>query len=138
MLNYEAVIRAARILSEPCGMAIAGKADILDPLVALNRLGNASGHACSVCVERIAAVVTAPRLFYIPESSATSTKLGSPAFNLDGKPLGVFVVRALKGKGSTDMMTRQPENVTVIVLPAADILNSARQAPAAGEEKKGN
>jgi len=26
MLNYEAVIRAARILSEPCGMAIAGKA----------------------------------------------------------------------------------------------------------------
>ena len=26
LLNYEAVIRAARILSEPCGMAIAGKA----------------------------------------------------------------------------------------------------------------
>lgn len=37
MLNYEAVIRAARILSEPCGMAISGKA------ISISTVGVVSG-----------------------------------------------------------------------------------------------
>jgi len=73
----------------------------------------------------------------VPETSATLTSLGSPAFTLDGKPLGIFVMRALKGKGSMSMLKLQPDNVTGIILPAAEILNAAKQIPPAAEEKKG-
>jgi hypothetical protein len=118
-------------------LAGAGQADVLDQVVSLNRLGKATSRAYAASAERISAVVQEPRLFYVPETSATLTSLGSPAFTLDGKPLGIFVMRALKGKGSMSMLKLQPDNVTGIILPAAEILNAAKQIPPAAEEKKG-
>jgi len=117
-------------------LADAGKAEILDQLVALNRLGNAAGRAFAAAEERVSAVVLKPRLFYIPQTSSTPTTLGAPAFTLDGKPLGVFLMRSLKGKGTMNMLNMQPENVTGIILPAAEILKASKQVPAAGDEKK--
>jgi len=116
-------------------LATAGKADVLDQLVALNRLGNAAGRSFAAAEERVAAVVQKPRLFYIPQTSATPTTLGCPAFTLDGKPLGVFLMRSLKGKGSMNMLSMQPENVTGIILPAAEIAKAAAQVPAPGAAK---
>jgi len=117
-------------------LATGGKAEVLDQLVALNRLGNAAGRSYAAAEERISAVVLKPRLFYIPQTSSTPTTLGAPAFTLDGKPLGVFVMRSLKGKGSMNMLNMQPENVAGIILPAAEILKAAQQVPAAADEKK--
>ena len=119
-------------------LADAGKAEVLDQIVSLNRLGNAGGRAYAANEERISAVVQKPRLFYVPMTSATTTALGCPAFTLDGKPLGIFLMRALKGKGSMSMVNMQPENVTAIILPAAEILKAAAQVPAVGGDKKGN
>ncbi len=68
----------------------------------------------------------------------TTTTLGSPAFTLDGKPLGIFVMRALKGKGGGGgfgMFGGQPENVTVIIVTADAVAKAAKQVPAAGEAK---
>jgi hypothetical protein len=120
-----------------------GKADILDQVISLTRLGSAAGRAYSASVERISAIVSKPRLFYVPETSATTTTMGAPAFTLDGKPLGLFVIRSLKGKdagGGLGAMFGgiQGESVTGIILPAAEILKAAKQAPAAGTaaEKK--
>lgn len=114
-------------------------AQILDQVITLNRLGSAAGRAYAASVERISAVVQKPRLFYIPGSEMTSTALGSPAFALDGNVLGVFVMRTVSQKGAgMSMFNFRPQGLTTIILPAADILKAARQAPEAkaGDEKK--
>ena len=124
-------------------LAKSGKADILDQVISLTRLGSAAGRAYSVSVERISAIVSKPRLFYVPETSATTTTMGAPAFTLDGKPLGLFVIRSLKGKGASGMFAGmfggvQAENLTGIILPAQEVLKAAKQVPEAGAaaEKK--
>jgi hypothetical protein len=113
-------------------------AQVLDPVITLNRLGRAAGRAYSASVEHISAVVQKPRTFYIPDSSMTATSSGSPAFALDGNMVGVFVMRALSTGGSgASMNNSRPDNVTSIILPAEDIMKAARQAPEAkGEDVK--
>jgi S1-C subfamily serine protease len=109
--------------------------EMLEPVIALNRLNRAAGRAYSASVERIDAVIQKPRTFYIPESGTTSASLGSPAFALNGNLVGIFVRRAVSaGEGSGRNMS---EYVTVILLPADDILKGAKQAPEAkGEPDK--
>jgi S1-C subfamily serine protease len=116
------------------------QAQVLDQVIALNRLSKTAGRAYAVSVERISAVVQKPRLFYIPDSSMTTTTLGSPAFTLDGSVLGVFVLRSVdtNSGGGSGMFNFRPEGLTAIILPAADILKAAKQAPEtkSGDEKK--
>jgi S1-C subfamily serine protease len=109
---------------------------MLDQVVTLNRLNSAAGRAYAASVERITAVLQKPRTFYIPDSTMTSTTLGSPAFDLDGKIVGVFVMRAISATGGGSRNLR--DSMTTIILPAADVLKGAKQAPEAkgGEEKK--
>ena len=110
-------------------------AQLLDELITLNRLNSAAGRAYAASVERISAVIQKPRTFYIPDSSMTATTLGSPAFALDGKVVGLIVMRAVNGKGGGSRNYR--ENMTSIILPAEDILKGAKQAPEAkGEPEK--
>jgi S1-C subfamily serine protease len=112
-----------------------GPAQVLDPTVTLNRLNKAASRAYSASYERISAVVQKPRTFYIPDSSMSSTTLGSPAFLMDGKILGLFVMRAVSSTGSGSGNYRQ--NLTSIILPAEDILKAAKQAPEAkGDTEK--
>jgi hypothetical protein len=119
-----------------------GKAEVFDQVIALNRLGSVAGRAYAGSVERISAVVERPRLFYVPETSMTTTGLGAPAFTADGKILGVFVMRSLKAKGSggvLSMMSNPQQAFTAIILPAQDVLKAAKQAPppaAAADEKE--
>jgi S1-C subfamily serine protease len=118
-------------------LAKPGKAEILDQVVTLNRLGKPAGRAYSASVERISAIVQKPRLFYIPDGNMTSTALGSPAFTLEGKPLGVFVMRTTKSSGGgMGMLNFKPDNITSIIVPADDILKAAKQVPASGEDKE--
>jgi hypothetical protein len=113
-----------------------GKAEIMDEVITLNRLGKAAGRAYAASVERISAIVQKPRLFYVPDGNMTSTTLGSPAFTLDGKPLGLFVMRTTKSSGGgMGMFNFKPDNMTSIIVPADDILKAAKQVPAATDEK---
>jgi hypothetical protein len=98
----------------------------------LNRLNRAAGRAYAASVERIDAVIQKPRTFYIPESGASSASLGSPAFALNGNIVGLFVMRAVSAGESSGRNMR--ENMTVILLPAQDILKGAKQAPEAKTE----
>jgi len=121
----------------PLDLSKSGKVEILDQVIALNRLGNAAGRAYAASVERIAAVVEKPRLFYVPETSMTMTALGAPAFSLDGKLVGFFVMRSLKSRGGgAAMMGMQPENITGIILPAEAVLKAAKQVPEPGDKTK--
>ncbi len=109
---------------------------VLDQVVTLNRLNSAAGRAYAASVERISAVIQKPRTFYIPDSTMTSTTLGSPAFALDGNVVGLFVMRSISVKGGGTRNVR--DSMTSIILPAEDVLKGAKQAPEAkgAEEKK--
>jgi hypothetical protein len=110
-------------------------AQLLDQVITLNRLNSAAGRAYSASVERISAVMQKPRTFYIPDSTMTATTLGSPAFALDGNLVGVMVMRAVSSKGGASRSYR--DNMTSIILPAADIAKAAAQAPEAkGDSEK--
>src|SRR5688572_31738865 len=108
---------------------------MLDQVVALNRLGNAAGRAYAASIARITAIVKRPRLFYVPDGSAGTMTLGAPAFTLDGKILGIFVMRSIKGKSAPGFFSMQPDNLTGIIVPAADVLKAAKQVPPLEEKK---
>jgi len=114
------------------------KAEILDQVVTLNRLGNAAGRAYSASIDRISAIVQRPRLFYVPDGSLNTTALGAPAFTLEGKVLGIFVMRSMKGKsgGGMGMFSFQADNMTGVIVPADEILKGLKQVPAAVGEKE--
>jgi S1-C subfamily serine protease len=104
---------------------------ILEEVVTINRLGPVAGRAYAAAIERIQAVVTRPRRFYVPGGDMTTTSLGSPAFTADGKVVGIFVMRALRTSSATSsMFGLQPGNITPIIVPAADISKIAEQVPA--------
>jgi S1-C subfamily serine protease len=115
-----------------------GKADVLEEVVTLNRLGKAAGRSYSASVERISAIVQRPRLFYVPEANMTTTTLGAPAFTTNGKILGIFVMRTAKGTGSSGfgMIGSPSDTFTGIIVPADDVLKAVKQVPAAAEEKE--
>jgi S1-C subfamily serine protease len=112
------------------------KVDVLDEIIAINRLGKVAGRAHAAAIERINAVVRKPRLFYVPEGSATMTGLGCPAFTLDGKIVGLFVMRSLKSGGGGMGLFGMQNGVTSILLPAEDVKKIAAQATAVKEEAK--
>jgi S1-C subfamily serine protease len=103
----------------------AGPAQVLDQVLAINRLNRAAGRAFSASEERIAAVVQKPRTFYIPDSGVSETGMGSPAFTMNGAVLGIFVMRAVNAQGASSGR----DCMTAIILPAEDVMKAAAQAP---------
>ena len=113
------------------------KADVLDQVLTLNRLGRAAGRAHSVSVERVSAVVQKPRTFYIPDSTMTGTALGSPAFALDGNIVGLMVMRTLTASGGATMNNFRPNNRPPLLPPPKTVQKAAKQAPEAkGDDEK--
>jgi hypothetical protein len=103
---------------------------ILEPVIALNRLNRAAGRAYSACVERIDAVIQKPRTYYIPDTSPSTTTFGSPAFALNGNIVGIFVMRAVNA-GENTTRAGMGENMAAILIAAEDVLKGAKQAPEA-------
>jgi hypothetical protein len=92
---------------------------LLEQVVTINRLGNAADWAIAPRIDRIQALIAKPRLTYVPQDA---DDLGTPAFSLDGKVVGVTVLR-LSAAGATDDV-----DAVAIIMPAADILQVAKQA----------
>jgi S1-C subfamily serine protease len=115
----------------------AGTPRVLDQLVALNRLGKVANRVYSVSFERVEALVDKPRTFYLVGRQPTSTSQGSPAFTLDGKIVGIFVMRVIQNTGGGMNPFSGQNNIIPILLPAADIMEGAKQAPGFEEGKEG-
>jgi S1-C subfamily serine protease len=136
-----AFIRPKTKVSSPMtalDLTSSGKAEILDQIVTLNRLGSAAGRAYAASIDRISAIVQRPRLFYVADSSLNTTALGAPAFTIDGKVLGISVMRSMKGKsgGGFGMFAGQMDNMTGIIVPAEDVLKGVKQVPAPEDKDK--
>ena len=111
---------------------------LLDPIVTITRLGRVASREHAVSIERVSAIVSRPRTFYVMGKDPTQTSLGSPALTIDGDAIGLCVMRSIKrgGDSGMSMFGGSDDNMLAIVVPAADILEVAKQAPAAGEEAK--
>jgi hypothetical protein len=109
-------------------------AKLLEQVITLNRLNSASGRAYSAAAERIIAVISKPRPFYLHDGSMTGSGLGCPVFSLNGNILGIIVMRVGPG-GAAGTDYRQ--NSASVIVPAAEVLKAARQAPPVkGEPEK--
>lgn len=103
-----------------------GTVELLDRVVTLNRLGRVANRVFSASFEYIDAVVEKPRTYYIPGNDPTSTSQGSPVFRLDGKVVGLFVLRAISAEAGEG---GRRNSVIPIILPAADIAEGLGQIP---------
>jgi len=115
-------------------LADSGDVQTLDQVVAITRMGKVVQRVHSASFERIEAIVEKPRKFYVPGGDPTNTGQGSPAFTLDGKIVGIFVIRSVPSDGSMGGMMGAlgggATNVAPILLPASDIAEGASQAVA--------
>ncbi|MFO7973668.1 MAG: serine protease [Candidatus Hydrogenedentota bacterium] len=134
-----AFLRPKEKLEEPftaLDLSKAGTPVQLDPIVAINRLGRVANRVHGALLDRIEAVVDRPRTFYVPAGGGmTQGSLGAPVFTLDGDVVGILVLRTIRSSGSgmmgmmMGMMGGGGDNALMIVMPAADVLDVAKQAP---------
>ncbi len=93
---------------------------LLDDVIILGRLGKDLNREPVVLTSEVISMVTKPRVF----AKVGTQALGMPVFNRDGKFVGIGVNR-FSPKGESDAQASMPSSV---VLPAADLLESAAQA----------
>jgi hypothetical protein len=106
--------------------------EILDHIVMLSRLGNAGGYAPVISISRIEAIIKKPRTMFMTDPmKALLSGLGVPVYTLDGKVIGLNLMRTSK---STDMigddLTRGMGALPTlpIILPAQEIIDIIKNA----------
>ena len=108
-----------------------GQPQVLDEVVCLNRLGKIANRVVTVSLERVDALVTKPRPFYVL-SPGGSSGIGSPVFALTGAPLGIILIRNAAPGGEANAASQFSgtggNTYMPIIVPAADILDDAKQA----------
>lgn len=109
-------------------LADAGTPSVLEDLVVLGRLGRVGGWTPSAMIYSMAATMEKPRTFFLLNGPAGT---GMPAFKADGKVVGLLTIRQIDpGRMSMFGLMGGSEGAGVIavVLPAADVMEIARQA----------
>jgi len=103
----------------------AAKPEVMDQVLAFARSNRTPRLDPILTDGRIAAIVDKPRLFYVGTPALQNSGPGSAVFALDGKFIGQLLLQR----------TAKGETWTVIV-PAADIAETAKQAPAEAPNPK--
>lgn len=104
----------------------AGKPSVLEDLVVLTRLGRVGAWTPAAVLYSVSAIIERPRTLFVLNGMAGT---GTPAFQANGRPVGVLTIRqvdpgrmSMFGLGGTE-----GAGVIPVVLPAADVLEIARQ-----------
>lgn len=103
---------------------------LLQQVVVLSRLGRVGGWTPSASLQNIGAIIEKPRTFFVAEAGSQSG-MGIPAFTTGGKVVGVLTLRMLAGGRPSmfaGMSGTEGLGVLPVILPAADVLEIARQA----------
>ena len=117
-------------------LSIGAKPQVLDRIAVLNRLGKVANWAPAILLDRVYAIVEKPRTFYVPSANAMEGGLGCPVFTLEGKVVGILVLRVAPsmGGGMGSMFGGMSGmGLLPIILPSEDILEVAEQAPKTAE-----
>ena len=101
----------------------ATKAQRLDQVVRISRLGKDMNRELAVELDRISAIITKPRMLYI----LGGAQPGTPVFTMDGGLLGIIVFHKKTGG---EGLGRGGQNVggMPVILPTADVKKIADQA----------
>lgn len=111
-------------------LADAGSPAVLEQLVVLSRLGRVGGWTPAAALYDVGAIMVKPRTFYVLQGQPVT---GTPAFQSNGKVVGLLTIRQVDpGRMSMFGMMNGTEGAGVIavVLPAADVLEIAKQIEA--------
>ncbi len=95
-----------------------------DQLIVLGRLGRSLNRQPTVILSRISAVVNKPRKLYVDDRPMGG--LGTPVFTVDGRVLGITVLRRAPETGTVNVMAYG--NVSIVVIPAEDVVEIGMQA----------
>jgi hypothetical protein len=108
------------------------KVQILDEVIVVNRLSQAANRAPAVSIGRIEGVIEKPRTFYLLGESMWGYSLGAPVFAVDGKLVGIVLLRSAKTQGDQDsgfiFSNLNQWGMMPVILPASDIVDGAKQA----------
>lgn len=108
----------------------AAKPAILDQVLVLSRLGRVGGWTAGASLADVGAVIEKPRTFYVLSGNVTG--MGTPAFLTNGRIIGLLTLRQVEaGRPSMASMMGGMEGMGMlgVILPAADVLEIAQQAP---------
>lgn len=108
----------------------AARPALLEDVVVLSRLGRVGGWAPAAVLYSVGAIIEKPRTFFVL-NGATGT--GTPAFLANGKLVGLLTIRQVDpGRLSMFGMMGGTEGagMMAVILPAADVLEIAKQATA--------
>lgn len=112
-------------------LADSARPELLDELLVLTRLGRVGGWAPSAALSEVSAIIERPRTFFVLGDQSGAT--GTPAFSASGKVVGLVTIRQVDvGRSSMFSMMGGAEAMGIlpVVLPAADVLEIAKQVPA--------
>jgi hypothetical protein len=109
----------------------AAKPALLDEVVVLSRLGRVGGWTPAASLHNISAIIEKPRTFFVAEANGAGGAMGTPAFLPNGKVVGLLTLRSVD-PGRTGMMAMmggvEGVGLLPVILPAADVLDVAKQA----------
>jgi hypothetical protein len=110
-----------------------GTVDVLDDLFTLDRFGKVLNYKPAIGKMYVVGVVAKPKLSYAINDASD---LGVPAFNAAGKLIGICTLKTSQDKSRGIMAMATGGGMHPIILPAADVLDTAKQALAKKDEKK--
>jgi Trypsin-like peptidase domain len=106
------------------------KPSMLDQVLVLTRLGRVGGWTAGASLHDVGAIIEKPRTFYVIAGMTSS--MGTPAFLTNGRIVGLLTLRQIEaGRASMASMMGGSEGLGMlgVILPAADVLEIAKQAP---------
>lgn len=106
-------------------LTASAKSDMLEEVVILDRMAEVANRTPAAVLDQISGLVQRPRLMYIPGPNGQASSLGGPAFTLDGRVVGILVNRF-----SPTADSREDRGPLTVLLPAEEVLEVAKQAPA--------
>jgi S1-C subfamily serine protease len=108
----------------------AAKPALLDQVLVLSRLGRVGGWTAGAALHDVGAIIEKPRTFYVLGGMVSG--MGTPAFMTNGRIVGLLTLRQIEaGRASLASMIGGSEGMGMlgVILPAADVLDIAKQAP---------
>jgi hypothetical protein len=105
----------------------AGTPLVLEDLIVLTRLGRVGGWSPATTLYSVGAIIDKPRTFFVLNGPAGT---GTPAYQSNGKIVGLLTIRQIDpGRMSMFGLMGGTEGagMMVVVLPAADVLEIAKQ-----------
>jgi len=105
------------------------KVEMLDEILILTRLDENAGYVPSASIRRVHSIIMKPRTLYVSDYINVLSGLGSPAFSLDGRVIGILLLKVAKSENLNTDMFGEFGRMMPVILPAAEIIEVVEKIP---------